>query len=408
MIVLKDTTASQIASEILKARRNLGAASGLAFTLVVVTDTSHYAKVFDAAMEAGREHPSRILIVCRSRSKTTGLDAELHTDGDVPGDVVTLRMGGELDQHADSVVLPLLLPDSPVVAWWPNESPVDPGKDPIGVLATRRITDAAGVANPVKALLVRAEHHSPGDTDLTWTRLTPWRALLAAALDQYHNRITGVSVEAATGNAPAQLMAAWLQDRLKVEVQVVKGQGAGITAVRLHSIAGDVVLAREPGSGMANYLIPGQPPRQVALPRRDINQLITEELRRMDPDDIFEQSTRTMLARNKQGLVHVVPAHAHTDDIDAWTGKVVEHLGTSDDPSSAGAQVAQAKQAVQTARALGGVDEAAKKAAGRKVTGKKADTKKADTRKPDTRKTDAKKPDTKKASSTASSDKPAS
>lgn len=372
MIVLKDTTASQIASEILKARRNLGAASGLAFTLVVVTDTSHYDKVFDAAMEAGREHPSRILIVCRSRSKTTGLDAELHTDGDVPGDVVTLRMGGELDQHADSVVLPLLLPDSPVVAWWPNESPVDPGKDPIGILATRRITDAAGVANPVKALLVRAEHHSPGDTDLTWTRLTPWRALLAAALDQYHNRITGVTVEAATGNAPAQLMAAWLQDRLKVDVQVVKGEGAGITAVRLHSIAGDVVLAREPGSGMANYLIPGQPPRQVALPRRDINQLITEELRRMDPDDIFEQATRTMLARNKKGLVHVVPAHAHTDDIDAWTGKVVEHATSTDDPASAGAQVAAAKQAAEAARSLQGVDEKAKKAAGRKVTGKKA------------------------------------
>ena len=46
-------------------------------------------------------------------------------------------------KHPDSVVLPLLLPDSPVVVWWPTEAPADPAEDPLGKLAQRRITDSA-------------------------------------------------------------------------------------------------------------------------------------------------------------------------------------------------------------------------------------------------------------------------
>ncbi len=300
---LKNTSASDIAAAILKARRNLGAASGLVFTLVVVTDSRHFNKVFGAAMEAGREHPSRILVVVMGRGTVTKLDAEIHTGEDVPGDVVTLHLSGELNEHAESAVLPLLLPDSPVVIWWPNESPDDPADDPIGGLGTRRITDASGSSDELRALLTRAEHHAPGDTDLTWTRLTPWRALLAAALDQYHGRITGAVVEAAPKNAPAELMAAWLEDRLGVDVERIPGPGGGITSVRLQSLAGEVILSRQQGSNMACYMIPGQPPREVALPRRDIQQLITEELRRMDPDDVFEQVAAGLLVRASRGEV---------------------------------------------------------------------------------------------------------
>ncbi len=301
--VLKNTSASAIAAAILKARRNLGAASGLVFTLVVVTDSRHFNKVFGAAMEAGREHPSRILVVVMGRGSVTKLDAEIHTGEGVPGDVVTLHLSGELNEHAESAVLPLLLPDSPVVIWWPNESPIDPADDPIGALGTRRITDASGASDELRAMLTRAEHHAPGDTDLTWTRLTPWRALLAAALDQYHARITGAVVEAAPKNAPGELMAAWLETRLGVDVERVPAQSVGITSVRLQSLAGEVVLSRQPGSNMACYMIPGQPPREVALPRRDIQQLIAEELRRMDPDDIYEQVAAQVLVRATRGEV---------------------------------------------------------------------------------------------------------
>ncbi len=303
-VVLRDTTASEIAARILKERRNLGTASGLVLTLVVITDVRRFRKALDAAMEAGLEHPSRVLVVVAGRSPATRLDAEIFMGEGVPGDVVTLRLGGELADHADSVVLPLLLPDSPVVAWWPDESPTDPGRDQVGALATRRITDAAGSSDPLEALRLRALHHSPGDTDLTWTRLTPWRALLAAALDQYHGRITGAEVAAAADNAPAELMAAWLEEALEVPVERRTTRGPGITSVQLHSLAGDVTISREPEAVTASFKIPGQPAREVALRRRDSNQLITEELRRMQPDEVFETVAAKMLDRLERGLVH--------------------------------------------------------------------------------------------------------
>lgn len=297
IIELKDTTAADINAQLLEARRNLGPSSGLVFTMVVVADSARYSAVLEACLEAGREHPSRIIIVTKGRAKTSQLTAEIRTGEAVPGDVITLRLSGELLDHADSVVLPLLLPDSPIVTWWPHTSPDSPVDDPLGALADRRITDASGAADPLVALRTRTRHHTKGDTDLTWTRLTPWRALLAAALDQYPTRIQGATVEAARNNAPAELMAAWLATRLHVPVDVKHTRGPGITAVRLTTASGDVVVEREDGI-TARYAVPGQPQRSVALRRRTINELITEELRRMDADDIFE-AAMAELARRK-------------------------------------------------------------------------------------------------------------
>ena len=46
-----------------------------------------------------------------------------------------------------------------------------------------------------------ASYH-PGNTDLAWTRITPWRALLAAALDQHPLKVTGAP-SPPSGSAPA-------------------------------------------------------------------------------------------------------------------------------------------------------------------------------------------------------------
>lgn len=298
IIELTDTNSAAIAGALAKVRRNLGPASGLVLTLVVVCDAAHYDEALTASLTAGREHPSRILVVVRSGAKTTKLDAQIRSGEGSPGDVVTLRLSGELTKHAESVVLPLLLPDLPVVVWWPTVSPAHPGEDPLGALATRRITDAAGEKDALAALAVRARNHQSGDTDLTWTRLTPWRALLAAALDQYPTQVTGVVVEADAKNAPAELMAAWLESRLRCPVTMTHTDGPGITGIRLQTAAGDIAVLRADGA-TATYQVPGQPKRTVALKRRTVNELLTEELRRMDADDIFEAACVALLARTE-------------------------------------------------------------------------------------------------------------
>ena len=57
-----------------------------------------------------------------------------------------MRMYGRLALHAESVVLPLLAPDAPVVTWWYGEPPDLIAHDPLGVLASRRITDVSRAA----------------------------------------------------------------------------------------------------------------------------------------------------------------------------------------------------------------------------------------------------------------------
>mgnify|MGYP002621873647 CR=1 FL=1 len=111
-------------------------------------------------------------------------------------------------EAAAGMVMPLLLPDAPVVAWWPGDSPQVPAKDPIGLLAQRRITDAKACPDPVAAIRSRADGYVPGDTDLAWTRLTPWRSLLAAAFDQPVGEVTEGVVEGATANPSVCLLAA--------------------------------------------------------------------------------------------------------------------------------------------------------------------------------------------------------
>ena len=124
MIVnLPDTNAAEIQQGIAQARHNLGGTSGLVFTLVVVADLAGFDRALEACLEAGREHPSRILLLVNGRARADRLDAQVQAGEGTPGEIVTCKFHGALQQHRESVVLPLLLPDLPVIVWWPGRSP---------------------------------------------------------------------------------------------------------------------------------------------------------------------------------------------------------------------------------------------------------------------------------------------
>ncbi|MEV5410561.1 glucose-6-phosphate dehydrogenase assembly protein OpcA [Thermopolyspora sp. NPDC052614] len=291
--MLSATTASKIDSHLTMLRHQMGApAIGMVLTLVVVTDESRQYDAVRAATEAAREHPSRILVViARDVDEGTRLDAEIRMGESTPGEVVLLRLYGELTEHAESVVSPLLLPDTPVVAWWPADSPEYPSKDPIGALAQRRITDARYCPDPVRTIRSRANGYVPGDTDMAWTRLTPWRSLLAAAFDQPVGEVTEGLVEGATGNPSASLLAAWLAERLGAPIKVTESSGPGLTAVRLSVPGGEIAVTRG-DARLASLQRPGQPERHVALARRPTSELLAEELRRLDPDDVYASAIK--------------------------------------------------------------------------------------------------------------------
>lgn len=294
---LKGTNVAEIQGAIGRARENIGTASGMVFTLVVLVELADLEPTLASCMVAAREHPSRILLVTNGRARADRLDARVRIGVDAPGEIITLKLHGALQHHRETVVLPLLLPDLPVIAWWPGRSPVAPASDPIGRLADRRITDAMGDPDPIAALEVRARNYCPGDTDLTWTRLTRWRGLLAAALDAYPMVVERASVAAAPGNSAGTLLASWLSGRLGLAVPIDRGRaGVGITGVRLESDLGEIRVVRTDGN-LASFSAPGLPPRLVALPRMNVNALIAEELRRLDDDPIYAEAMAGFVQR---------------------------------------------------------------------------------------------------------------
>ncbi len=308
MIVdLPSTTTASIAKKLIDLRDSGGAvALGRVLTLVVPTDDARAEQAIADANAASREHPCRIIVLAAGeRRGTSRLDGQIRVGGDAgASEVVVLRTYGPLSDHGSSIVLPLLLPDAPVVAWWPGDAPDDVSKDAVGRLAQRRVTDSAAAADPLAALAQRGRTHAPGDTDFAWSRLTLWRGLLATALDtDPTGEITGARVTGAVDSPSTALLAAWLEWALGVPVQRTgTTAGEGITEVVLERSSGEIVLSRPRGS-VATLDQPGQPERRLSLPRRSTYDCLSEELRRLDPDDVYGDV-----------IMAGIPRFAHADD----------------------------------------------------------------------------------------------
>ena len=294
-IDLTDTSTGAISQALTEARRRLGGMTmGMVLTLIIVTDEAAQYDAIRAANQAAREHPCRVLAVITRKPKSESrLDAEIRVGESSPGETIVLRMYGPLGQHADSVVAPLLVPDVPVVTWWPDEPPADPSAHPLGALAQRRVTDSAATEDAREILIRLAKTYRPGDTDFGWTRATPWRSVIAATLDQQVPPLAGAEVAAEHGNPTADLIAAWLSVRLGIPVRRSDSGGPGITAVVFGTEAGDLSLTRMDGR-TATLSWPGRPDRSVALHRRETAELLAEELRRLDPDDVYAETLQAL------------------------------------------------------------------------------------------------------------------
>ena len=296
MIELTNTNSAEIAAEFVRARKRAGSpAMGMVMTVVIVVDEDEADTAMDMAKHAAYEHPARVLGVISGTARGGAqVDAQVGTGAGWTGETALIRLHGEVVKHPDSVVLPLLLPDSPVAVWWPTDPPPDPAADPLGALAQRRITDSAMARRgKAKALQAQCRVYSPGNTDLAWTRLTPWRALLAAALEQHPLKVTAVRVTAERISPSADLLGVWLADRLKVPVERRNSRGPGITEVQMSTVAGPITFSRADGK-LATYSSPGHPDRPIALRRRAVSELLAEELRRLDEDDVFAAVARRL------------------------------------------------------------------------------------------------------------------
>lgn len=293
MIVdLPDTTTNAVNKRIIALREEGGAITlGRVLTLVIAADTEDLVEdAIDAATSASREHPCRIIVVVPvdRMAEQPRLDGQLRVGGDAgAGEVVVLRIAGPLSGHASSVVLPFLLPDTPVVAWWPGQAPDVPAEDPLGKLAIRRITDATGAADPLASIKGRLQGYTAGDTDLAWSRITYWRALLCSSLEQPpYEPITSALVSGLKDEPALDILAGWLASRIGCAVQ----RAVGELKVELVRQSQTITLSRPQDGVTATLSRTGRPDALLPLARRETRDCLAEDLRRLDPDEIYHEA----------------------------------------------------------------------------------------------------------------------
>lgn len=294
MIVdMPKTTASKIGLRLNELREAGGVvALGRVLTLIIETDAAGVEGAVSAANGASRLHPSRIIVLASVKSDAEPkLDAEIRVGGDAgASEVVILRAYGAASSNPESLVTGLLLPDAPVVAWWPSSCGPNPAKTAIGKIATRRITDSSCQDDPSAFLRQLARNYSPGDGDMAWTRITLWRSQLAALFEQHkHRTVVGIEVLGSARSPSAELLALWLELRLGSESRIINevsgSEIEGIAGVKIIFTDGKLEILRS--AEVANISHTGFPDSSVLLPKRSDQDCLIEDMRSLGEDDVY-------------------------------------------------------------------------------------------------------------------------
>ena len=287
IFTLSDTDTHEIARTLVEIRDDgsQGTTSRVLTLIAVAKDTDNIRSVISASKDASREHPCRVIVlVTGDPDRNTRIDAEVRIGGDAgASEIIVIDLEGEVTRHLVHVVTPLLLPDTPIVVWWPYTAPVNPAEDPLGRIAQRRITDSQ--KDPlVDALYNRRNSYTDGDSDLAWARITPWRGVVASGLDQppfepvIEAKVYGVPVTRIAVDVPSVKKQASLNVTPVERVELVRPSGATV----LEALDGQTI----------GVSVPNREPARVAVNLRTDADCLAEELRHLDPDHAYDEVLR--------------------------------------------------------------------------------------------------------------------
>lgn len=201
-------------------------------TLLVYAATPQSAAALgDVALQTSQRHPARTILLVADPDEpalaaavTASCRTLRRSHKQICSEQIIVRAApGERDRFP-SVVRHLVLPDMPVVLYWPAPDRADPLLEDLRDVADRLIIDSAAFPDrggpPDAAALLNATGDGAPLGDLTWGRLTLWRGLTAQFFAPPHGdaleRIRRVrTAHAATTRAQALLYAGWLTGRLR-------------------------------------------------------------------------------------------------------------------------------------------------------------------------------------------------
>lgn len=280
-----------------------------------------------------REHPGRTILIRLAAGGGALLEADVEARCWMPfggrqqicSEQIVIRCSEKTLPEVPGVVLPLVVADLPVVLWC--SSPRACRSEAFGPLAApagRVIVDTLVGAPRLEAWDELADQSRRGGAlvaDLSWTRLTRWRALLAQVFENelYRRQLPyfcdlAVHYEGTSLPPTALLLAGWLASTLgwqwagrrlqsrQAEAQLRferhpaasrPGRLSSFELMSRHDPATRIVVARSgPACGEVRVEVAGLEPvmNRVSLPPSTSLLLVGEELAIHAPDPVFERS----------------------------------------------------------------------------------------------------------------------
>jgi glucose-6-phosphate dehydrogenase assembly protein OpcA len=273
-------------------------------------------------------NPSRTLILLAQHDRDSPkLEAEVsaqtrtETGHRVTTERVILHAHGEVATHLGSLVTPLVVPDLPVILWWPGRPDFDnPLFDNLCELADQLVvdTDEGFDDRDLKRLLEVAQRDQSRASigDFNWARLIAWRHIAAQFFDMPGmlsrlSQIHGVTIFHGSDGSTiqAQLLGGWIRSRMAsvhidvpVELRaddsfehgvcrmlIVTGGEGGVARFSISRLQGERLCA-EIRIGDQDLA-----PRTVRMAGRSAEELLAFELTLPGHDLLFEQSLAAAL-----------------------------------------------------------------------------------------------------------------
>ena len=293
-----------------QAEGGAGVLRACSMTLLVLAeageDTQDLGETVAALMP---EHPARAILVLLSGASDRSLAARVYSQCWMPFgqrrqiccEQVEITASDAALADLRSVVLPLTVPDLPLIVWCRSARLLAmPEFRQIAEMAQKVVFDSAAASDPAAILQVVREMADRGVLlgDLSWTRLTRWREMLAQVFENQQNaaqlaRVSSVHVEwGGARYVPALYLGAWIRESL-----AAVGVNPALAISR--AADGDFLRVRLTGEGLA-----------VELARQDDRMVVT--LNGQSQCTNLPQPTDYLLMREELGIVRHDPVFEKT------------------------------------------------------------------------------------------------
>ena len=291
-----------------------GVLRAISMTLIAAVDEKEDpAEVSETVAMLMREHPSRAITLRLVRETGRVLTSRVYAQCWMPFgqrrqiccEQIEITASDAALEDLPSVVLPLSVPDLPVILWCRSARLFSlPHFDALADVATKIIIDGSGGESPARVIERLRSTIRSGRlvADLAWTRITRWRELISRVLENLSlfAQLSGeVEVVIHHGGPRPRLgthyLAAWLANSLescgaRVALTIEKdADGSGLGGVQSISIrAGDAVNLHLQAEGGGVEIVANGLASRSTFPAPTDYSLLQEELSVPGRDAVFE------------------------------------------------------------------------------------------------------------------------